>query len=524
MGNTLLTGFYREINIHKEIDSVEHYYYVIEAVTKINKPSYQTKLPEGDIKLEQVRKNQFVAEDVKFTKWYAGAYTPMRFDVVKKRMEFIVPNQQDRYAYQIERQTTYYDHTVFEISFKPVKNSADYEGKLYIDTDTYAIVKADYQYSKERLRRENIDRQHTGLQSRQFKVNYQPVGNVWHLQSIWQQAAGFDKNANTNYRYITEYATTGIQENTYEDFDYIDKIQWGEVFLTKNTNYDSTFWKDFNIVTETKALTDHLIDTTYQLKVKQEMATASSATELKKTKRKQKRLNPFFTITNYGMQSKGNTLSIAYSNPDNTFSVNEQRNLSQTYFAWSSSFGLTYDVGKNMYVSAQVYNGFSRNKFSGFDIGLGHRFLLSKPNNRPKHVAIELLFSSSRFFYRIADYKNNNITIDGVTFKNDKVRLELMNEQLAIKPKINYEVEINRKYSFYFEVGYLLTFSQRHRLLFSDENKNGALGSIGLNRKTLPFSNERTSVLVNGQPAERFPFENLLYITIGCKGSIKLFR
>ncbi|MFN7488751.1 MAG: hypothetical protein ACK5QK_03380, partial [Chryseotalea sp.] len=109
MGNTLLTGFYRETNIHKEIDSVEHYYYVIEAVTKINKPSYQTKLPEGDIKLEQVRKNQFVAEDVKFTKWYAGAYTPMRFDVVKKRMEFIVPNQQDRYAYQIERQTTYYD-------------------------------------------------------------------------------------------------------------------------------------------------------------------------------------------------------------------------------------------------------------------------------------------------------------------------------------------------------------------------------------------------------------------------------
>jgi hypothetical protein len=224
------------------------------------------------------------------------------------------------------------------------------------------------------------------------------------------------------------------------------------------------------------------------------------------------------------MQPNGNALSITYSNPDNSFTVNEQRNLNQTYFAWSSSFGLTYDVGKNMYASAQVYNGFSRNKFSGFDIGLGHRFLLSKPNNRPKHVAIELLFSSSRFFYRIADYKNNNITIDGVTFKNDKVRLELMNEQIALKPTIKYEVEVNRKYSFYLEVGYLLTFSQRHRLLFSDENKNGALGSIGLNRKTLPFSNERTSVLVNGQPAERFPFENLLYITIGCKGSIKLFR
>lgn len=522
--NTLYTGFYRESNLHHQKDSAERYFYVIEAVTKLNKPSYEKRLPEGEIKILEVRKNQFVNNEIKFQKWIAGAFTPIRFDVAKKRFDFIDPDKKDRYTYQLEDYTTYYDREVYKISFKPAKNSADYEGVIYIDTDTYAIVKVDYQFSEAGLNRENANRNYADLLQRQFKVNYQPINGKWYIQSVWQQANGYDKLAKDYYRYITEYATTRVDTNTYESFDYADKIQWGEVFLTKNDKYDENFWKDYNVVAQTKDLKNLLIDTTYQNKIKREIVERPLQETVKKSNsaKNQTRFRPLFSWTSYVLSSQTDRMNIQYSNFSGSFSVNESLDLAPIQTAWSSSMGIEYDIYKKIYVIGMYNFGFSNKKISGFEIGLGNRFLLSKPQNRPVHLSAELNYTFSKLLYKVADYQNNNIEVESTTFDKNKVRLELFNQQMALKLKLGIQVELSRSFLAFGEVGYFIPIIQKQGLVFSDENKNGALGTIGLKKSEIDFHNPSVNITLDGKKVTHLPFKNFLFFNIGFKGFLKI--
>ena len=169
LNNTLYTGFYRESTLQKNGDSAEVYNYIIEAVIKHNKPSYLKSKPEGNIKIEHSRTSVFRTDIGQF--WKAGAYTPIRFDVAKVRPDFIDPDKQKRYIYNREDNTTYYDEPVFVISFKPRKK-AYYEGLLYINTRTYAIVKVDYELTDHGLTDDpDVYGGASGLVNRQYKAS-----------------------------------------------------------------------------------------------------------------------------------------------------------------------------------------------------------------------------------------------------------------------------------------------------------------------------------------------------------------
>ncbi|WP_026999418.1 carboxypeptidase-like regulatory domain-containing protein [Eisenibacter elegans] len=522
LSNTLYTGFYRESNLHHQKDSPERYFYVIEAVIKHNKPSYKSPLPAGDIKIEKVRKEQFVGDSTKFSKWAAGAFTPIRFDAVKKRFDFLRPSTLSRYTYTLEDYTTYQDREVYQISFQPAQKSADYEGTMYIDTESYAIVKVDYQYSPEGLRRENQSRNYTDLLQRRFRVNYQALANNrWYLQSLWQEAKGYDRKAKDYYRYQTEYASTRIDTNRYEKFEYADKIQFEEVFLTKNDAYDENFWKDYNLVAETQSLKSILIDTSYQLNIRKEQEANAS----QKATRKPLSIRSLFSFDTYLLQAQAQNVQFQYSNAAGSFALNESQDLPTTRVAWGSSFGIEVDVYKDFYITFQGAFGFSRAGFSGVDLGSGHRFLLNKPKKRSIYLITELAYTNTRLLFRIADYNNNNaenIAIEGTTFDKETVRAEYLQRQSALKLRLGLEVELERNILAFVQVGYFIPLQESHSLLFSDKNEFGLVGMIGQRRKEVDFDNPRAAVQQNGQESRNFLFNNLLFFNVGFKWNLKL--
>jgi hypothetical protein len=524
LSNTLYTGFYRETNLHQKKDSAERCFYVIEAITRLNKPSYERRLPEGDIKIVKVRKNQFVGDDDKFTRWIAGAFTPIRFDVAKKRFDFIDPDRQDRYEYTIEYYSTYYDREVCNISFKPVKNSADYEGNIYIDVNSYAIVKVDYHFSESGLRRENETRKHAGLIEREFKINYKPLHGKWFIQSIWQQARGYDKLARDNYRYITEYATTLIDTGHYEKFEYDEKIQWGEVFLTKNLPYDVDFWKGFNVIAETRNYINLLIDTSFQMRIEvDEYKKKSTLNKIEEEgiKVPNRRFRLMYSINPTLLKFTAQEMTMQYSNESGNFTLNEQVFLKPGQIAWSSGFGLEYDIYRNNYLNLNFQIGFSKLQYSFTEFSLGHRFPLYQEKKRPFYFYLENAFALATLKKRIKDLDNTDATgfeVNGTIFDMPKVHFDLENRQFVLKPKAGFLLELNRKLFAFAEAGWLLPLRTREVLLFANENRNGLLGTIGQKVARLPLDDSRVDFRADGSRRNALPFENRLYLNIGIKG------
>ncbi len=519
--NTLYTGFYRESYLHKKEDETEAYVYVIEAVTKINKPSYEKRNPEGDIKLLQVRKNKFMEGD-NFGKWIAGAFTPMRFDVAKKRFDFINPSTQDRYEYTLKDYATYYDRVVYVIAFQPAKNTADYEGLIYIDNETYTIVKVDYQYSEKGLIRENANRsQHSILDKRQFKINYQPINNKWYIESVWQQAIGEDKLAKKPFRYTTEYATTQIDINTYEAFEYGDKIQWGEVFLTKNTAYKEDFWQNFNIVAETKSLKENLIDTTYQAKIALELSQNPLKDKPTATILKNKKIwiQPVFhLISPYLLANGANQMRLNYLNEDNSLVINQSFDSNNTQLAWSSGFGLEAVLSNRWLISAITYAGVGKLGINGFDVSLGYLAKLSQANKRPFYLTLGLDYAWAGLTKRVAildNPANARLNIEGKTFEDKKLRAELFQNFQALKPKLGFQLEINRSLRAFVEGGCLLALSYGRSGMRFRERSRGLLGD----KQEVGFANDRLNLVINNQTTNRLPFGQDVFFNIGLKGS-----
>lgn len=536
--NTLYTGFYRESNLHHKENQAEQYFYMIEAVLKMNKPSYEKRLPRGNIKVEKVRKKEFVGDTINFGRWMAGAFTPTRFDVAKKRFDFI--EKTERYQYKLKDYTTYYDKLVFIIEFLPAKNAADYQGILYIDTETYAIVKVDYQYSPKGLIRANADRsEHSVLHKRAFKINYQPIDDKWYIESIWQQAKGEDKSAEDNFRYVTEYATTDIQFNKKGNFEYAEKIQFKDVFLRRDTKYDPDFWKNYNIVSETEDLKQILIDTQTKVKIdtskkikvdtlaKVKIDTPKdSLTSSKKIKEKQSLRQrfrivgsiPTFAVVN----NNGQNMNLQFRNSDNSFQINEMINLKNTSFAASSGSGFEYDIYKDLFLAAHLFIGMGTFDYGGVQAGLGYKWQLTHKQKRPIRLVLALDYAYSTLLLRVKNYDNSDpkTTIKGETFDKNKFKVEFFSRQHNLLPKIAFELEITHRIDIFAEVGYFLPISKKQEgLFFTDGRSSTWAGRSNQKRATIDLDNSNLSLRVDDIPTTKLPFQMNMFLNFGFKSS-----
>jgi hypothetical protein len=238
---TSMLGFYRE----SRTDSQQEYVYLAEGVLDIYKTSYKKK-DEGQTGLVQGRKMELAApEEVsKQASFTAGHLAAHRFDFVKTRIDFIDEAYFPDYHYWLEGITVYGDSPAYVIAFDRAEGAARgrLKGKVYIDTLSYAFIRAEFELRPEALRQQRAYPLYSGSwKGNRYIVNYRKVGDTWHFSDAFREGAYRDGGMYSNEILITE-----VKPGRGKPVPYLERLEREQKFLTLASTYEPDFWKHYN--------------------------------------------------------------------------------------------------------------------------------------------------------------------------------------------------------------------------------------------------------------------------------------
>ena len=218
---------------------------------------------------------------------HGSAYTLTASDEVRNPLRFLHPEKTSYYTFELVDITTYQGRNVYEISFQPKKkkiSKSAFEGVLYIDTESNAIVSYDYQVpeshrermekagwmmfigsipkkyqegfeGKKLFRRKMTDYNH------KVHVEYQQVAGKWYLSSIRKESYYLNSgnvSADIYSESISELFVTDFEVDTKVEFEKGDLFR-GYLYHYPS-EYEPAFWAGYNTIVPTgvfgKALND----------------------------------------------------------------------------------------------------------------------------------------------------------------------------------------------------------------------------------------------------------------------------
>jgi hypothetical protein len=263
----IMTSFYREV-LKQDDDYID----VAEAVMDIRKASYDDLLAEDKVKFIKGRKSLNVKhfQFVDF-KIQGGPYYITRLDVVKTVDSFMDPEYSPYYKYDLDEVVDYDDRPTYVIRFKP-KEKADqvyYMGKLYVDMSSFALVKAEFEMSREGLKfaRESlIQKKPHDLMVRPVRVSYQVSyrrsDTQWHLSnaraSIKFRVKSKKDKVNSLFYSVSELLVTDIKPDEGTRFKRNELFNSKDIFTEMINKYDDNFWGDYNTIVPSEELRNAL--------------------------------------------------------------------------------------------------------------------------------------------------------------------------------------------------------------------------------------------------------------------------
>jgi len=142
-----MTGFYRE-TIRKN----RNYVSIGEAVVEIFKAPYQNDLRFDAVRIYKGRKSNDVEKmDTVLFKLQGGPSTTLYLDVVKNPETFLTREALEQYDLELSSIAVIDDRTNYVINFyqKPMITTPLYQGRLFIDIETYAVAQAEFAFNLE---------------------------------------------------------------------------------------------------------------------------------------------------------------------------------------------------------------------------------------------------------------------------------------------------------------------------------------------------------------------------------------
>jgi hypothetical protein len=258
----LATGFYRET-----IRQNNQYVALTEAILKIYKASY-TSYMSDQASIYKSRKSPFVKQmDTIFFKLQGGIHTSLMLDIAKNHSTFISGDNFLQYDYTFEGITTFQGHNLYIIAFDQKDNIAYplFRGKLYIDTESLAFVKADFGLSPKGIRYAAgimVKKSPPGVKVRpieaSYQVSYTEQNNKWYLSHIRESLKIKVRKRfnlfNIVFQSTAELAITQSDSIASKRFKSGQTIKANDIFVEKTVDYDPKFWEDFNYIPPDKTL------------------------------------------------------------------------------------------------------------------------------------------------------------------------------------------------------------------------------------------------------------------------------
>ena len=265
----IMSSFYREVlkQDHQYID-------VAEALMEIRKSSYDNSFSQDKVKFIKGRKSLNVKpfQFVDF-KIQGGPYYITKLDVVKTLDSFLDPEFRDFYKFSLEEIIEVDNRDTYVIQFKP-KEKVDYpcyQGKLYVDMSSFALVQADFGLSRSGLKfaHESLIKKkpkdfYVRPVSVNYKVSYRRANNKWHLSTA-QAIINFrvkskQDKVNSIFHSESELLITDFRPDDGTHFKKEEMFNSKDIFTDVVTNYDDGFWGDYNIIKPSEELRKSLLD------------------------------------------------------------------------------------------------------------------------------------------------------------------------------------------------------------------------------------------------------------------------
>ena len=262
-----MTGFYREV-----LKQDDKYIDVAEAVMEIMKAPYENSTFQDRVKVVKGRKSHNV-EAFQFVdfKIQGGPYYITQLDVVNTLESFLNPELRDSHKYLLDEIIELDDRKTYVIQFKPKEKVSflSYQGKLFVDMSTLALVRAEFSLTRSGLKVANqslIRKKPKDFYVRplnaDYFVSYRRANNQWHLSSA-QAAIDFKVKSKTErinsiFSSVSDLLITDFKPSDGSHFKRDEVFGSKDIFTETISSYDDGFWGDYNTIKPSEELREAL--------------------------------------------------------------------------------------------------------------------------------------------------------------------------------------------------------------------------------------------------------------------------
>jgi len=169
------------------------------------------------------------------------------------------------HAFSLKERTSYNNKEVYLISFdqKDGIKKVGYQGKLYIDVETFAFIHLDYgmspksiQYHKignlpQRMLMELLD-MHIAIPKFDMKISYKRVGSKYYLSNVNVNAINSVQSSREQFDFDAvlhmDYVITDIETENCIPFTNEEVLGNNKWLEKQHSIYDQTFWSEYNVI------------------------------------------------------------------------------------------------------------------------------------------------------------------------------------------------------------------------------------------------------------------------------------
>lgn len=258
-----MTAFYREA-IKKRNRNVS----LSEAVLKIYKKPYTTA-SKDEISITKGRKSvDYERLDTMALKLRGGPFNNLYSDLIKYPEYFFQPEELDDYTFTFDEPTRINNRYLYVVDFEMIdKRLPWYYGKLYIDAETNALVKATYSLNVENRNVASsmfVRKKPSGVKlypiNVNYEVDYRESDGKWyygygsaHLEFVvnWKR-----RLFNSRYTVDSEMAVTNWERSGEERVKRDNSFINSSVIMEDDVSgfTDLSFWGDNNIIEPEKSI------------------------------------------------------------------------------------------------------------------------------------------------------------------------------------------------------------------------------------------------------------------------------
>lgn len=259
----LMTGFYRE-TIRKR----KNYLSLSESVLEIQKQPYRSEIDDF-IELFKGRKNtDYTKLDTLTFKLQGGPYTTIFLDIMKYPDFIFTDDPIKNYEFSLENNTQIDDKKVYVLAFKqrPAVLDPLYYGKLYIDTESLAVISATFNLNVENKKAVSAlftQKKPSGSEvypiEASYQINYREQNGKWLFSysrgDITFKVDWTKRLFNTNYESSIELAVTDWKKKTNDTPKATQRLRQNVIMIDKVSNFaDPEFWGEYNIIEPEKSI------------------------------------------------------------------------------------------------------------------------------------------------------------------------------------------------------------------------------------------------------------------------------